>query len=157
MGTKKVQGVQDKRCLTQIAKQLKFQFWKSLQFYLDRLLCQAASPEKGCMTKLPHLQWILSPFYLACGDNGVGLEWGGGLFITACPGHPWRRREREHLWLLSFAQVRKNKVIKLKLYFDFLLWRMCCWDFPGGTVGKNPPANAGDTGSSPGLGGSHMP
>ena len=29
--------------------------------------------------------------------------------------------------------------------------------FPGGTVVKNPPANAGDTGSSPGLGGSHMP
>ena len=31
------------------------------------------------------------------------------------------------------------------------------WDFPGGTVVKNPPANAGDTGLSPGLGRSHMP
>ena len=31
------------------------------------------------------------------------------------------------------------------------------WDFPGGAVVKNPPANAGDTGSSPGLGRSHMP
>ena len=30
-------------------------------------------------------------------------------------------------------------------------------DFPGGTVVENLPANAGDTGSSPGLGGSHMP
>ena len=29
--------------------------------------------------------------------------------------------------------------------------------FPGGTVVKNPPANAGDMGSSPGLGRSHMP
>ena len=29
--------------------------------------------------------------------------------------------------------------------------------FPGGTVVKDPPANAGDTGSSPGLGRSHMP
>ena len=29
--------------------------------------------------------------------------------------------------------------------------------FPGGAVVKNPPANAGDTGSSPGLGRSHMP
>ena len=29
--------------------------------------------------------------------------------------------------------------------------------FPGGAVVKNPPANAGDTGSSPGPGGSHMP
>ena len=31
------------------------------------------------------------------------------------------------------------------------------WDFPGGTVVKNLPANVGDTGSSPGLGRSHMP
>ena len=28
--------------------------------------------------------------------------------------------------------------------------------FPGGAVVDNLPANAGDTGSSPGLGGSHM-
>ena len=30
-------------------------------------------------------------------------------------------------------------------------------DFSSGTVVKNPPANAGDMGSSPGLGRSHMP
>ena len=30
------------------------------------------------------------------------------------------------------------------------------WGFPGAVV-ENLPANAGDTGSSPGLGGSHMP
>ena len=29
--------------------------------------------------------------------------------------------------------------------------------FPGGTVVENLPANAGDTGSSPSLGRSHMP
>ena len=29
--------------------------------------------------------------------------------------------------------------------------------FPGDAVVENPPANAGDTGSSPGLGRSHMP
>ena len=29
--------------------------------------------------------------------------------------------------------------------------------FPGGAVVKNPPANAGDRGSSPGPGRSHMP
>ena len=31
------------------------------------------------------------------------------------------------------------------------------WDFPGGAVVKNLPANSGDTGSSPGPGRSHMP
>ena len=30
-------------------------------------------------------------------------------------------------------------------------------DFPGGPLVKNPPANAEDTGSSPGPGRSHMP
>ena len=30
-------------------------------------------------------------------------------------------------------------------------------DLPGGTVVKNPPANAGDTGSSPGPRRSHVP
>ena len=30
-------------------------------------------------------------------------------------------------------------------------------DFPGGAVVKNPSANAGDTGLSPGPGISHMP
>ena len=29
-------------------------------------------------------------------------------------------------------------------------------DFPGGAVVKNPPAKAGDTGSRPGLGRSHI-
>ena len=43
--------------------------------------------------------------------------------------------------------------IKLK----FCLLKKLPGDFPGGAVVKNPPANAGDTGSGPGLGGSHMP
>ena len=34
---------------------------------------------------------------------------------------------------------------------------LCCWDFPGGAVVKNPPANSGDRGSNPGPGISHMP
>ena len=34
--------------------------------------------------------------------------------------------------------------------------RKALGDFPGGTVVKNPPANAGDTGSSPGPGRSYM-
>ena len=38
-----------------------------------------------------------------------------------------------------------------------ILFKFYHWDFPGGAVVKNPPANAGDTGSSPGPGRSHMP
>ena len=35
--------------------------------------------------------------------------------------------------------------------------KTCVWGFPGGAVVENPPANAGDTGLSPGPGRSHMP
>ena len=39
----------------------------------------------------------------------------------------------------------------------YVLLKFPCRGFPGGAVVENLPANAGDTGSSPGLGGSHMP
>ena len=35
--------------------------------------------------------------------------------------------------------------------------RTCLLGFPGGTLVENLPANAGDKGSSPGLGRSHVP
>ena len=41
--------------------------------------------------------------------------------------------------------------------FTLLKLKQILGDFPGGTVVKNPPANAGDTGSCPGPGRSHMP
>ena len=43
------------------------------------------------------------------------------------------------------------------LSLNLRLSRLRGGDFPGGTVVKNSPANAGDTGSSPGPGRSHMP
>ena len=43
-------------------------------------------------------------------------------------------------------------------FFDFLIdIKNKKQGFPGGAVVENLPANAGDTGSSPGLGISHMP
>ena len=38
-----------------------------------------------------------------------------------------------------------------------LLFSFSKEDFPGGTVGKNPSASAGDTGSIPGQGRFHTP
>ena len=43
------------------------------------------------------------------------------------------------------------------MVFDFPSSKNMYRGFPGGTVVENLPANAGDTGSSPGLGRSHMP
>ena len=41
--------------------------------------------------------------------------------------------------------------------FKFSFFKTFFGGFPGGAVVENLPANAGDTGSSPGLGRSHMP
>ena len=48
-----------------------------------------------------------------------------------------------------------NKRADLKL--TFVLLKLNRRDFPGGAVVRNLPANAGDTGLSPGLGRPHMP
>ena len=49
-----------------------------------------------------------------------------------------------------FLRFSASKVLNLR---DF---KNVIQGFPGGAVVENLPANAGDTGSSPGLGGSHM-
>ena len=63
------------------------------------------------------------------------------------------------------ASVTKSSKSKLRRhqimtdYFIFLVRNIVrnAGGFPGGAVVENLPANAGDTGSSPGLGRSHMP
>ena len=57
---------------------------------------------------------------------------------------------------------RGTRVIALTPLILFFLTfkrrlKMPLLGFPGGAVVENLPANAGDTGSSPGLGRSHMP
>ena len=43
------------------------------------------------------------------------------------------------------------------IHFSKIIHKKQTQDFPGGAVVKNPPANAGDMGLSPGPGRSHMP
>ena len=89
---------------------------------------------------------------------------------------------RKHLWIMNITillimlmlslvytcvhMLKRIKSYTLNIYC--LLYIVSQWynilqscrrngDVPGGTVVKNPPASAGDTGSIPGLGKSHMP
>ena len=52
-------------------------------------------------------------------------------------------------------------IVLLGIYLNelntYVYIKVCTLGFPGGVVVENLPANAGDTGSSPGLGRSHMP
>ena len=55
-------------------------------------------------------------------------------------------------YLVSFSLFPSVSWIN-KVLFKIIFY----WDFPGGAVVKNLPTNAGDMGSIPGPGGSHMP
>ena len=51
----------------------------------------------------------------------------------------------------------KTCLFSIRIILSWLFLRNSRQGFPGGAVVENLPANAGDTGSSPGLGRSHMP
>ena len=76
----------------------------------------------------------------------------------------------QKLWLLDvtpqcsnpaapkvYPVCRRNKISPSVSLQCIYLLRIAPQGFPGGAVVENLPANAGDTGSSPGLGRSHMP
>ena len=56
-------------------------------------------------------------------------------------------------WWIKFFFLIKEPSLSSSHNFYF---KIQFGDFPGGAVGKNPPASAGDTSSSPGPGRSHM-
>ena len=62
-----------------------------------------------------------------------------------------------YLFLVLTVILGGGTVMILILQMRILSFGEVSEDFPAGTVVKNPPANAGDVGSSPGLGRSHMP
>ena len=61
-----------------------------------------------------------------------------------------------HFISLNYT-LKRVKMLKFMLHVIYHNKENGEKGFPGGAVVKNPPASAGDTGSSPGLGRSHMP
>ena len=77
--------------------------------------------------------------------NGIKLQVNKKKKTTRKSPNTWKLNNTllKNLWVKEDVSKEINKYIEL--------------DFPGGAVVKNPPANAGDTGLSSGLGRSHMP
>ena len=78
-----------------------------------------------------------------------GMEWGG------------RREEGSgwgtHVYLIIQKQVSNILWVKIFTAVLFIVAKLVMpRDFPGGPVVKNLPANAGDRGSIPGQGRSHV-
>ena len=61
------------------------------------------------------------------------------------------------LLLHCFSKIFGKKVLSLNSQVICLKVISTVWGFPGGAVVGSLPANAGDEGSSPGRGRSHMP
>ena len=76
------------------------------------------------------------------GDGGGVMNWEIGIDIYTLICIKWITNKN-----LLYKKINKIKFKKKKKTF---------WDFPGGAVVKNLPANTGDTSSSPGPGRSHM-
>ena len=71
--------------------------------------------------------------------------------------------KKQHFWHIMLYYLKKGKNAKKKRFVQYmekvLIERVKSGlrGFPGGAVVESLPAIAGDTGSSPGLGGSHVP
>ena len=61
---------------------------------------------------------------------------------------------------LDITEIQMKTTMQMRYYYSpirKLKFKKNFRGFPGGTGVENPPANAGDTGSIPGLGRYHMP
>ena len=61
-----------------------------------------------------------------------------------------------HVCVFEYMGGWGRREFTLGTYFEVAYLKVYYGGFPGGAVVRNPPANAGDTGSSPGSGRSHM-
>ena len=93
-----------------------------------------------------HFTWSIDGHQSDLGEQGLSCSC-TELYPVMKTFHCNQRIEKENkrgeteLFFFKCMQLKKKKV----------------WGFPGGTVVGSLPVNAGDTGSSPGLGGSQMP
>ena len=69
------------------------------------------------------------------------------------PGHINKKAYVFEQYNFFFSLKADNSEINVAVSYS----KVSMSGFPGGAVVENLPANAGDTGSSPGLGRSHMP
>ena len=69
----------------------------------------------------------------------------------------WEAGDGEDCWWVWGFHLGDENVLQLDRGDSCTTLRMPPGDFPGDAVVKNPPADAGDTGSIPRPGRSHMP
>ena len=103
----------------------------------------------------------LSSVYWPGLESSEGLNGAGGPAARLCHMRAWRVSA---CWQeASFLPCGPSSWDCLNIFTAWQSPFLRTWfkrqvrDFPGGAVVRNPPASAGDTGSIPGPGRSHMP
>ena len=103
------------------------------------------------------------PFFLSGCRRSLTPQWGPQGVSAAVPANSVPGSGYDRQWEVSRINYILVTLVKLLVgrttyveQLKILLLKMYCGDFSGGAVVKNLPANAGDTGSSPGPGRSHM-
>ena len=86
----------------------------------------------------------------------TAVQWIGGQRVYILLRHT-HHESQENIISPRTLQETTNTGNGVTQTLTLKLRKQTSWDFPGGTVVEDPPANAGDAGSSPGLGRSHMP
>ena len=107
--------------------------------------------EKGMATHSNFLSWR-TPW----SEEPGGLQYMGLQGV----GHDWITNiHTQAQFILCESIFIPLKVVVNSVKHIFIIKKILkelTWDFPGVTVDKNPPADAWDTGSMPGLGRFHM-
>ena len=92
---------------------------------------------------------------------GEGGDWIGSKGLRSFAASVWFKQEKKAPRQMWQTRINLNHwyhvLIVLFSVLFYMLKMLIIWGFPGGAVVENLPANAGDMGSSPGLGRSHMP
>ncbi|XP_032488795.1 transmembrane protein 165 isoform X1 [Phocoena sinus] len=132
---------------------------KDEEFQRTKLLNGPGDVETGTSTTIPQKKWLhfISPIFVQALTLTFLAEWGDrsqlttivlaaredpyGVAVGGTVGH----------CLCTGLAVIGGRMIAQKISV-----RTGFWGFPGGAVIESPPADAGDTGSCPGPGGSHM-
>ena len=122
-------------------------FSGSMSFFLLLHVFLSSSPlKRGACLLYPPPPLLYPPWWLSHGHCFMKPFSPRSQWLPHCQSHG-----------LNFSHFISWPLSSIRSLSTFQFLKDSIQGFPGGAVVENLPANAGDTGSSPGLGRSHMP
>ena len=124
---------------------------------VDRLVTNQVCPEKSKPGREKAWKWSLDNVECCPGEEGLLCFVGFQVLWAEAPRGQGSALPREVVATMRQVTSQEKSGVGLEVLPLKFLYKKKNVGFPGGAVVENLPANAGDTGSSPGLGRSRMP